>query len=214
MRCIEGPGRGLAEASSPGSEFPRCIYNPAMANHENITQLLADAGAGDHAAWDRLVHLVYPDLKRLAQRSLGAGKQLTLNTTALVHECYLRLSRVQGAPRDRGHLMSTAVRIMRQVLIDHARERLAIKRGGGLKSLAIEDVHPIDDTQFELLIEIDAALKQLAIIEPRQAEVFEHRYFGGLNDDETALALSVSARTVHRDWDAGRAWLAQRLNRA
>jgi RNA polymerase sigma factor (TIGR02999 family) len=185
-----------------------------MADRENITQLLADAGGGNREAWDRLVHLVYPDLKRLAQRSLGAGKQLTLNTTALVHECYLRLSRAPGAPRDRGHLMSTAVRIMRQVLIDHARERLALKRGGGSKSLAIEDVQAIDDVQFEMLIEIDAALKQLAAIEPRQAQVFEHRYFGGLNDDETALALSVSPRTVHRDWNTGRAWLARHLNRA
>jgi RNA polymerase sigma factor (TIGR02999 family) len=214
MQCIQGRNPGLEDAPWPSSEIPCCVYNLSMAESENITQLLADAGAGDHAAWDRLVHLVYPDLKRLAQRSLGAGKQLTLNTTALVHECYLRLSRAHGAPRDRGHLMSTAVRIMRQVLIDHARERLALKRGGGLKSLAIDDVHPIDETQFERLIEIDAALKQLAVIEPRQAEVFEHRYFGGLNDDETALALSVSARTVHRDWDAGRAWLAQHLNHA
>jgi RNA polymerase sigma factor (TIGR02999 family) len=213
MKLVQSAYTDLKIASFRSSETSRYVYNPDMVDRENITQLLADAGGGDHAAWDRLVHLVYPDLKRLAQRSLGPGSQLTLNTTALVHECYLRLSRADGAPRDRSHLMSTAVRIMRQVLIDHARERLALKRGGGVKSLAIEDVHPIDDSQFEMLIEIDTALKQLAAIEPRQAQVFEHRYFGGLNDDETALALSISARTVHRDWDAGRAWLAQQLNR-
>jgi RNA polymerase sigma factor (TIGR02999 family) len=177
-----------------------------------VTQLLHEAESGSRTAWDQLVFLVYPDLKRLARRSLSGGGQLTLNTTALVHECYLRLSRAGGAPRDRGHLMSTAVRIMRQVLIDHARERLAIKRGGGAAVLPLEDEHAVVDGQLESLIEIDAALTQLAKIEPRQAQVFEHRYFGGLNDEETAIALSVSARTVHRDWDAGREWLAGQLN--
>jgi len=187
-------------------------YTSWMPDERNITRLLADAGDGDRSAWDRLVDLVYPDLKRLARRSLRGEGQLTLNTTALVHECYLRLANASGAPRDRGHLMSSAVRIMRQVLIDHARERLALKRGGGLVALQVEDVQVIDDSQFESLIEIDAALSQLAVIEPRQALVFEHRYFGGLNDDETALALAVSARTVHRDWDASRRWLAEHLN--
>ena len=185
-----------------------------MPDDRDITQLLADAGDGDRAAWDRLVDLVYPDLKRLAKRSLRGDGQLTLNTTALVHECYLRLANASGAPRDRGHLMSSAVRIMRQVLIDHARERLTLKRGGGAAALQVDDVQVVDDSQFEALIEIDAALMQLAAIEPRQALVFEHRYFGGLNDDETATALEVSARTVHRDWDASRQWLATYLNQA
>lgn len=187
-------------------------YTSWMPDERNITRLLADAADGDRTAWDRLVDLVYPDLKRLARRSLRGEGQLTLNTTALVHECYLRLANANGAPRDRDHLMSSAVRIMRQVLIDHARERLALKRGGGAVPLQVEDVHVINDSQFETLIEIDAALSQLALIEPRQAMVFEHRYFGGLNDDETAVALAVSARTVHRDWDASRRWLADHLN--
>lgn len=187
-------------------------YTSWMPDERNITRLLADAADGDRTAWDRLVDLVYPDLKRLARRSLRGEGQLTLNTTALVHECYLRLANASGAPRDRDHLMSSAVRIMRQVLIDHARERLALKRGGGAAPLQVEDVHVINDSQFETLIEIDAALSQLALIEPRQAMVFEHRYFGGLNDDETAVALAVSARTVHRDWDASRRWLADHLN--
>ncbi|MGB0133397.1 ECF-type sigma factor [Dokdonella sp.] len=181
---------------------------------ETVTQLLHDAESGSHEAWDQLVFLVYPDLKRLARRSLSGGGQMTINTTALVHECYLRLSRARGAPRNRGHLMSTAVRIMRQILIDHARERLAIKRGGGAQILSIEEDHAVVDGQLESLMEIDAALTRLAKIEPRQALVFEHRYFGGLNDEETAIALSISARTVHRDWDAGREWLASQLNKA
>ena len=177
----------------------------------NITQLLDRAGEGDRSAWDQLVELVYPDLKRLARSSLSGRGERTLNTTALVHECYLRLSQASGAPRDRGHLMSLAVRIMRQVLIDHARERLAAKRGGGLVAVSIEDAQLADERQFETIIEIDAALTRLAALEPRQAQVFEHRYFGGLNDDETATAMGISPRTVHRDWDAGREWLAAQL---
>ena len=177
----------------------------------DITQLLDRAGGGDARAWDALVALVYPDLKRLARGALSGNDKHTLNTTALVHECYLRLSQAPGAPRDRGHLMSLAVRIMRQVLVDHARERLALKRGGGAIVLPVEDALLADERQFERLVEIDAALTRLAEIEPRQAQVFEHRYFGGLSDDETALALGISARTVHRDWDAGRDWLARQL---
>ncbi len=178
---------------------------------QGITQLLDRAGEGDRGAWDRLVQLVYPDLKRLARSSLSARPGQTLNTTALVHECYLRLSQAANAPRDRGHLMSLAVRIMRQVLVDHARERLAAKRGGGAIVVPIEDAQLADESQFETLVEIDAALQRLATAEPRQAQVFECRYFGGLNDDETATALGISPRTVHRDWDAGRAWLAANL---
>jgi RNA polymerase sigma factor (TIGR02999 family) len=178
----------------------------------DITQLLDRAGGGDADAWDALVQLVYPDLKRLARGALAGNDKHTLNTTALVHECYLRLSQASGAPRDRGHLMSLAVRIMRQVLVDHARDRLALKRGGGAIALPVEDALLVDERQFELLIEIDAALSRLAEIEPRQAQVFEHRYFGGLSDDETAVALGISARTVHRDWDAGREWLARHID--
>jgi RNA polymerase sigma factor (TIGR02999 family) len=193
----------------------RNAYNGRMQPAPDITHLLDRAGSGDRDAWDRLVQLVYPDLKRLARSSLsGQAAGHTLNTTALVHECYLRLSQAEGAPRDRGHLMSLAVRIMRQVLIDHARERLAAKRGGGAIAVPIEDAQLADERQFETIIEIDAALSRLALIEPRQAQVFEHRYFGGLNDDETAAALGVSPRTVHRDWDAGREWLAANLTLA
>lgn len=178
----------------------------------DLTRLLDAARAGDGEAWHRLVELVYPDLKRLARSSLSANRHNTLNTTALVHECYLRLARADNTPKDRGHLLSLAVRIMRQVLIDHARERLAQKRGGGAIAVTLDDDAAIELQQFELLVEIDSALQRLAALEPRQAAVFEHRYFGGLNDEDTAAALEVSPRTVHRDWDAARAWLAGALN--
>jgi RNA polymerase sigma factor (TIGR02999 family) len=175
---------------------------------DDITQLLTRAGAGDQVAWNRLVDLVYPELKRLARGARAWPRAHTLGTTALVHECYLRLARAAGLPRDHDHLLALAVRIMRQVLVDHARERLAQKRGSGEAMLPLDAVDPGDEQSFEQLVEIDDALRGLASTEPRQAQVFECRYFGGLNDDETARALGISARTVHRDWDEARAWLA------
>jgi len=181
---------------------------------DDITHLLGRASAGDQHAWHRLVDLVYPELKRLAHGSRAYSREHTLGTTALVHECYLRLARAAGMARDHDHLLALAVRIMRQVLVDHARERLAQKRGSGEAAVPLDAVDPGDERQFEQLAEIDDALRSLAANEPRQAQVFECRYFGGLNDDETARALGISARTVHRDWDEARAWLAGALGPA
>lgn len=178
---------------------------------DDITVLLDAAGRGDDHAWRRLVDLVYPDLKRLARSSRHARDGETLDTTALVHECYLKLAHASGAPRDRGHLLSLAVRIMRQLLVDHARERLAQKRGGDAARVSLDDDLPVPAAESEMLLDIDAALRRLAEIEPRQAAVFECRYFAGFNDDETATALGISPRTAHRDWDAARAWLAAQL---
>ena len=107
--------------------------------------------------------------------------------------------------------MALAARIMRQLLIDHARERLADKRGGGAGTVSLDGVDAAGEEAFENLVEIDRALSQLASESPRQAQVFECRYFGGLNDEQTASALGISPRTAHRDWDAGRAWLAAAL---
>lgn len=183
----------------------------AVQPSDDITHLLDAAGRGDDAAWRRLVDLVYPDLKRLARSSRRNRDGQTLDTTALVHECYLKLSQADGAPRDRGHLLSLAVRIMRQLLVDHARERLALKRGGDAARVPLDDDVPSVVGQSEQMLEIDAALRQLARVEPRQAAVFECRFFGGFNDAETADALGISPRTAHRDWDAARAWLAARL---
>ncbi len=182
-----------------------------MAETDDITRLLDAASGGDRGAWERLVDLVYPDLKRLARGALGGRDGQTLNTTALVHECYLRLSQGRAAPKDRDHLKSLAVRIMRQVLVDHARERLAQKRGGGGQRVTLDETGLAEQREFMELIEIDEALRRLAEAEPRQAQVFEHRFFGGLNDEDTASALGISPRTAHRDWDAARQWLAERL---
>jgi len=183
-----------------------------MNDRADLPTLLDAATRGESAAWQQLVQLLYPDLKRLAHRSLSMKQGNTLNTTALVHECYLRLATAAGAPRERGHLLSLAVRIMQQVLIDHARERLALKRGGGRAAATLEDGMLVDEGQFQLLVDIDDALATLQRQEPRQAQVFQCRYFGGLNDADTAEALGISPRTVHRDWDAARSWLAGHLN--
>jgi RNA polymerase sigma factor (TIGR02999 family) len=173
----------------------------------HITRLLHAAGAGDHAAWGRLVDLVYPEMKPFAPED-PAGDQTT-GATSLMHECYRRMSHASAIPRGKDHLLALAVRIMRQVLVDHARERLVVARGDSEASLPID---PVDEAKFEQLAGIDDALCSLAAYQPRQAQVFECRYFGGLSDDETALALSLSARTVRRDWNAARAWLGQALN--
>lgn len=187
------------------------MTRPETEAHD-ITRLLAAVESGDAGAWHALVDLVYPELKRLARGARAGRGGGTLDTTALVHECYLRLARAEGAPRDRGHLLSLAVRIMRQLLVDHARERTALKRGGGAVAVTLDEQGlGADDTAFSQLLDIDRALRRLAELEPRQAQVFECRYFGGLNDEETALALGISPRTAHRDWDAGRAWLASQL---
>lgn len=182
-----------------------------MRDHELVESLLHRAQNGERDAWSHLVELVYPDLKRLARGAFGGRPRHTLDTTALVHECYLRLAKATGTPRDRGHLMALSARIMRQLLIDHARERLAEKRGGGAPPMPLDGVDIAGEDAFENLIEIDRALTELAAASPRQAQVFECRYFGGLNDEETASALGISPRTAHRDWDAGRAWLAAAL---
>ncbi|HPF73473.1 MAG: sigma-70 family RNA polymerase sigma factor [Rhodanobacteraceae bacterium] len=177
----------------------------------DVTRLLDAARLGDEDAWGRLLDLVYPELKRLARSARFGRGDGTLDTTALVHECYLKLAQAEGAPRDRGHLLSLAVRIMRQLLVDHARERMALKRGGDAIAVTFDEQQLPDDSPFLQLLEIDQALERLAAVEPRQARVFECRYFGGLNDEETAVALGISPRTAHRDWDAGRAWLAANL---
>lgn len=183
-----------------------------MSDLSDITQLLEHAGRGDRDAWQRLLQVVYPDLKRLARRSLSAQSAATLNTTGLVHECYLKLAQADGAPRDRGHLMALTARIMRQVLVDHARERLAGKRGAGQRPVTLTESVPDQPDEFDTLLEIDRALRRLAASEPRQAQVFMCRYFAGYNDEDTALALDISPRTAHRDWDAARAFMAAYLN--
>ncbi|TJY59451.1 sigma-70 family RNA polymerase sigma factor [Sinimarinibacterium sp. CAU 1509] len=168
----------------------------------------------DAAAAADLVPLYYADLHRLARRvRFGAPADDTLQTTALIHEAYLKLCRT---PRwnDRAHFLRASALAMRQVLVDDARSRLTQRRGEGQAMLSLDDVDggelgvvQSDDS----VLALDEALQQLAQIDPRLAQVVECRYFGGYTDDETAGALGVTARTVQRDWLRARAWLYQQL---
>ena len=175
-----------------------------------VTRLLEAAEAGDGEALERLVPLVYEDLRRVAHRQLDReGGGHTLQTTALIHEAYLKLA-AGGAvsASGRAHFLAIAARAMRQVLVDYARRRKAAKRGGGVISVTLGDEAQPADTSAEDLLALDDALKEL---DPRQRQVIECRFFGGMEERDIAEALGVSERTVRRDWVKARAWLYKSL---
>lgn len=179
----------------------------------HVTELLEAHRAGEPDAFNRLVDLVYQDLRRIARgqrRRVGAAD--TLNTTALVHEAYARLVAHDGVPpASRGHLLAIAAVAMRQLLVDYARYRTRDKRGAG----AVHE--PLDEDAESLgrdagqILELDMALERLAARDARQARVVECRYFAGLSEEETAEALDLSLRTVQREWLKARAWLRHEL---
>lgn len=170
-----------------------------------ITQLFEQARAGHDGAWNRVVTLLYDDLRRLAYRAGGNGQPDTLNATALVHECWLRLSREGGvAVTGRAHFFALAGRAMRQILANHARDRLAAKRGGGAQRTTLDRLDIAADHEAEELARIDAALAQLAGEDERLVRVVDCRVFGGLSEAETAEALALSLRTVQRLWAQAR----------
>lgn len=176
-----------------------------------VTRLLQAASAGREGALDEMLPLVYEELRRLAGlvRRRGAGD--TLNTTAVVHEAYLKLVRSDVAWADRQHFFRVAARAMRQVVVRDAERRRAAKRGGGRAAVTLhEDLHGGPATDAELL-DLDRALRHLEQLDARQAAVVEIRFFAGLTIEETAAALAVSAPTVERDWRMARVWLARAL---
>jgi RNA polymerase sigma factor (TIGR02999 family) len=166
-------------------------------------------GTGDEAALQRLVPLVHDELHRIAARCM-AGERMghSLQATALVNEAYLRLPDVQHVNwQDRGHFLAMAARLMRRILVDHARAKLYQKRGGGLKRVALEDVNVASALPGRELVALDDALTELAKKDERQCRIVELRFFGGLTVEETAAVLDVSAATVMRDWNLAKAWL-------
>jgi RNA polymerase sigma factor (TIGR02999 family) len=171
-----------------------------------VTRLLLAAREGEVGALDRLLPLVYDDLRRLARRQLGYEYvERTLNPTALVHESYLKLGRAAMAAHDRAHFLAIAARAMRQVLVDQARDRKAAKRGGGAwERTTLTDGAWAAELDPDGMLALDDALSRL---EPRQRQVVECRFFGGMEEREIAEALGISERTVHRDWLKARAWL-------
>jgi RNA polymerase sigma factor (TIGR02999 family) len=176
-----------------------------------VTRLLRAARDGDARAIDRIVPLVYEDLRRLARRQLGRGfGPQTVRPTELVHEAYVKLSAggATAAAVDRSHFLAIAARAMRQVLIDEARNRHAAKRGGGWQRATLSGAHWIADFDVDELLTLNDALDEL---DPRQRQVVECRFFGGMEETEIAEALGIAERTVRRDWVKARAWLYRAL---
>ena len=196
------PVPSLTEASS--------MAQSTRASAGEVTHLLRAARAGDGNALEQVLPLVYEELRRLARRHLRSEADgHTLHATELVHETYLKL--LGGTPPDaenRPHLLAMASRAMRQLLVDHARGRKAQKRGGDWVRTTLGDGALVLDTTPEELLALDEALQEL---DPRQREVVECRFFGGMEESEIAVVLGVSERTVRRDWVKARAWLYTRL---
>lgn len=161
-----------------------------------------------------LLPLMYEDLRRIARRErmrVRAGG--TLQTTALIHEAYLKLQNLD-AFNNREHFLRASALAMRHVLVNHARDRMARKRGGGIANVSLDDAPEVGEAADEVVIEINEALKNLALLSPRLAQVVECRFFAGYDDAETALALGLTDRTVRRDWVKARAWLRRELGAA
>ncbi len=186
---------------------------PGPPAREQISQLLAAWTEQDPAARDALVPIVYDELHRLAHHYMRAERAgHTLQTTALVHEAYLRLVDVERMQwRDRAHFFAMAATMMRRILVDHARASARDKRGGGVAMTSIDDGIAAPPRDVDV-IALDDALERLATIDQRQARLVELRYFGGLTIEEAAAALGVSAGTVKREWVIAKAWLYRELH--
>jgi RNA polymerase sigma factor (TIGR02999 family) len=179
-----------------------------------VTILLLEARQGSSDAISRLFELIHPELKRIARYRLRRDDGGTyLNTTALVNECYLKLSGAdQLAPQDRAHFLSYAAAAMRSIVVDAARARLAGRRGGGERPVTLDSaVVATASSGEEEVLHVHEALGELAALEPRLARVVEMRYFGGMTDEEIGQALELSAKTVRRDWDKARMILTSSL---
>jgi RNA polymerase sigma factor (TIGR02999 family) len=176
--------------------------------------LLLAWGRGDRVALDELVPLVHQELRRLARLQLrGERNNHTLQTTALVNEAFIRLvdlRRIQW--QDRAYFLSLSARLMRRILVDHARSRNYQKRGGGALNLTLDDIVVASPARGADLVALDDALEGLARVDPRKSQVVELRFFGGLSVEETAEALEVSPETVLRDWRLAKVWLLREVS--
>jgi RNA polymerase sigma factor (TIGR02999 family) len=174
-----------------------------------ITQLLIALGRGDRDAEARLIPLVYDELRRLANRFMqGERPNHTLQPTALVHEAYLRLIEQERVEwRNRAHFFGVAAKLMRRILVDHARARLTAKRGAAEPAVHLKEGFVFAEERCGEFVALDEALQRLAQFDPRADHVVELRFFGGLSEEDTAQMLGISTRTVKRDWNAAKAWL-------
>jgi RNA polymerase sigma factor (TIGR02999 family) len=203
----------------PSKESPLSPAEPSGADTpSDVTGLLLSWSGGDEAAGERLLLAVYAELHRQAERAMWRERgEHTLQATALIHEAYLRLvDQRQVEWRNRAHFFGIAASMMRRVLVDHARARLAEKRGGDFRAVTLECVVdadlPSDDADASLeVLALHEALERLAELDPLQARLVELRYFGGMNIEETATTLGISPATVKREWTIARAWLRREL---
>jgi RNA polymerase sigma factor (TIGR02999 family) len=181
---------------------------------DDVTGLLLNWRQGDPATLERIVPLVYNELRRVARGHLrGERANHTLQTTALVHEVYLRLVDVDRMTvQGRGHFFAMAARLMREILVDHARRKLAGKRGGGATIVGLDEASLEAVTSSVDVLVLNEALDVLSALDARQCRVVELRFFAGLNIDEAAEALGISTATVEREWAMAKAWLYQRLS--
>lgn len=184
-----------------------------LASHE-VTKLLKDWGIGDESAPEKLMPLVYDELRRLAHQYMRRERPgHTLQTSALVHEAYVRLvdqSKIQW--ESRAHFFGIAARLMRQILVDQARRRNFAKRGGGAIHVSLNEATLVAQEQSASVVALDDALKTLEQMDPRKSRIVELRFFGGMSIEETAEALKVSPGTVMREWAFARAWLRNQMS--
>jgi len=177
---------------------------------------LLDWGKGNKAALDRVIPLVYQELRRLAHRQMRRERTGdTFQTTALINEAYLRLvdyARVR--PRDRAHFFAIAAQAMRRILIERARSRRSTKRGSGAEKVSLDEVADVSHERAADLVALDEALTKLALIDPRKAQIVELKYFGGMTIEEAAEVLEVSTPTVERDWHMAKIWLHREISKA
>jgi RNA polymerase sigma-70 factor, ECF subfamily len=183
-------------------------------SQKEVTMLLGDWRNGDEGALEKLIPLVQPELHRLAHHYMSRERAgHTLQTTELLDEAYLRL--VGDPKRDwqsRTHFVAAAAQLMRRIMVDHARERRALKRGGGAVKVELDDAALVTERRSEELLALDDALEKLAALDPRKTQIVELRYFGGLTVEETAGFLQLSQRMVEREWMMAKAWLYRALS--
>jgi RNA polymerase sigma factor (TIGR02999 family) len=180
---------------------------------DEVSRLLLNWSKGDRTALDKLVPLVYDELRRLARHFMRREREgHTLQTTALVNEAYMRLIDQRSVSwQNRAHFFAIAAQLMRRILVDHARSRRYAKRGGEARQVSLDEVAIVSRERGAELVAVDDALTDLAAHDPRKSQIVELRFFGGLNIEETAEVLGISPTTVQREWRSARAWLYQAI---
>jgi RNA polymerase sigma factor (TIGR02999 family) len=181
--------------------------------HGDITELLQRHRGGDRSAFDALVPLIYDRLRRIARRQLARAWSLeTLTPTSIVHEAYVQLSDEKRVDwQSRSHFFGISARVMRQIVVDYARRRNALKRGAARAKVSVDAVDVPVENRLELVLAVDEVLAMLESFNPRLARVVECRFFAGMTEEETAEALQIPLRTVQREWTRARAWLVKEL---